>query len=68
MGEGKKEEKKDLFPNSIHTRPMQGNSEKIKLKNSRNYKKLFRYYFKPKRDNIGREIEKKILVANSVHT
>ena len=54
LGEGKKEEKKDLFPHSVHTRPMQGNSEKKKLKNSRNYKKLFRHYFKPKRDNIGR--------------
>ena len=34
----------------------------MKLKN------LFRHYFKPKRDNIGREREKKILVTNSVHT
>ena len=28
----------------------------------------FRHYFYPKRDDIGREREKKILVANSVHT
>jgi len=27
-----------------------------------------RHYFLPKRDEIGRESEKKILVPNSVHT
>ena len=36
LGEGKNEKKKNLFLNSIHTRPVQGNSEKKKLKNSRN--------------------------------
>ena len=29
LGEGKKKEKKKLFLNSVHTRPVQGNSEKI---------------------------------------
>ena len=28
LGEGKNEKKKNLFPNSVHTRPVQGNSEK----------------------------------------
>ena len=36
LGEGKNEKKKNLFLNSVHTRPVQGNSEKKKLKNSRN--------------------------------
>ena len=47
---------------------MQGNSEKKKAKKFKKLKNLFRHYFKPKRDNIGREREKKILVTNSVHT
>ena len=36
FGEAKNEKKKNLFLNSVHTRPVQGNSEKKKLKNSRN--------------------------------
>ena len=37
MGEGKNEKKKILFLNSVHTRTVQGNSEKKKkLKNWRN--------------------------------
>ena len=36
LGEGKKKGKKNLFLNSVHTGPVQGNSEKKKLKNSRN--------------------------------
>ena len=31
-------------------------------------KKYFGHYFYPKRDEIGRESEKKTLVSNSVHT
>ena len=51
--------KKNLFLNSVHTRPVQGNFEKKKLKNLRNEENPFRRYFLPKRDNIGRERERK---------
>ena len=36
LGEDKNEKKKILFLNSVHSRPVQGNSEKKKLKNTRN--------------------------------
>ena len=36
LEEGKNDKKNKLFLKSAHTRPVQGNSEKKKLKNSRN--------------------------------
>ena len=45
--------------------------KKIPKKIAKKFKKLktsFRRYFQPKRDEIGRESEKKILLTNSVHT
>ena len=45
--------------------------KKIPKKIAKKFKKLktsFRHYFLPKRDEIGRESEKKILVPNFVHT
>ena len=45
--------------------------KKIPKKIAKKFKKLktsFRQYFKPKRDEIDREREKKTLVPNSVHT
>ena len=55
----KKEKKKILLPNSVHTRPRQENSEKNSKKIEKIKKTCFRYYFLPKRDEIGREREKK---------
>ena len=55
----KKEKKKILLPNSVHTRPRQENSEKNSKKIEKIKKTCFRYYFLPKRDQIGREREKK---------
>ena len=67
MGEGKKEKKKFITEyRSYSTR-----ARKFRKKKVKKFKKLknpFRHYFLPKRDNIGREREKKILVTNSVHT
>ena len=37
-------------------------------KKSKNQKTLFRHYFQPKRGEIGRENDKKILVLKSFHT
>ena len=46
--------------------------KKIPKKIAKKFKKLkktsFRHYFQPKREEIGREREKKILVPNSVHS
>ena len=46
--------------------------KKIQKKNGKKIQKTkktsFRHYFLPKRDEIGREREKKILLPNSVHT
>ena len=46
--------------------------EKIQKKNGKKIEKIkktsFRHYFLPKRDEIGREREKKNLLPNSVHT
>ena len=56
---GREREKKILLPNSVHIRPRQENFEK----NSKNIEKIkktsFQNYFLPKRDEIGREREKK---------
>ena len=45
---------------------------KIQKKNSKKIKKIkkttFRRYFQPKRDEIGRERDKRILEPNSAHT
>ena len=59
MRQAKKEKKKILLPNSVHTRPRQENSEKNSKKIEKTKKTCFRYYFLPKRDQIGREREKK---------
>ena len=53
--------------NSVHTRPVEGNSEK-KSKKFKKLKNPFRHYFQPKWDEIGGEREKKILDSNSVNT
>ena len=37
-------------------------------KKFKKFKKSFRYYFLPKRDEMRREREKTILVPNAVHT
>ena len=42
--------------------------KKIPKKIEKKLKTSFRHYFQPKRDDIGRERVKKILVANFVHT
>ena len=42
--------------------------KKNSKKNSKNYKTSSRYYFSPKRDEIGRKSENKILLQYSVHT
>ena len=42
--------------------------KRIPKKIAKNLKSSFRHYFQPKRDEIGREREKKNLLPNSVHT
>ena len=46
---------------------MQENSEKNSKKFEK-IKKTFRHYFLPRRDEIGREGEKKILLPKAIHT
>ena len=41
FGEARKEKKKILFVNSVHTRPVQGNSKKKKAKKFKKLKKPF---------------------------
>ena len=53
------EKKKNLLPNSVHTRPKQEKSEKNSKKIEKIKKTSFRHYFLPKWDEIGREREKK---------
>ena len=62
--QAEKKKKNNLDPNFAHTRPGEENSEKDSKKIQ---KTTFRHYFQPKRDEIGYEIENKILVPNSVH-
>ena len=59
MRQAEKEKKTILVPDSVHTRPGQESSERNCRKNSENLKTAFRHYFQPKRDEIGREREKK---------
>ena len=68
MRQAKKERKKILDPNSIHTRPGLENSEKNRKRNQKIKKTPFWHQFQPKWDEVGREREKKILNLNSVHT
>ena len=65
---GREREKKILDLNSVHTRPVEGNSEKKKAKKFKELKKLFSALFQPKRDQTDGEREKKILDPNSVYT
>ena len=62
MRQAEKEKKKILLPNSVHTQLGQENSEKNSKKTEKNEKikkTSFRPYFQPKRDETGREREKK---------
>ena len=68
MVEAKKKKKKNLFLNSVHTRPVQGNYGKKSKKIQEIKKTLFAIIFNQNGDNIGRERFKKILDTNSVHT
>ena len=69
MRQAKKEKKKKKISpefRSYSTRLRK--FRKIQQKNSKLEKTSFWHYFLPKRDEIGREREKKILGPNSVHT
>ena len=61
---GREIEKKNLVPNSVHTRPRQENYDKNSKKIQKIKKPLSGLLF----SQNGREREKKILVPNSVHT
>ena len=69
MRKAEKERKKNLDPNSVHTRPGQENSEKNRIKILKNTKPLSGIIFS---QNGMRQTEKdkkeKKLVPNSVHT
>ena len=54
----KKRKKKNLVPNSVHTRPGDENSEKNRKKIQKFWKTPFQHYFLPKREEIGRKSEK----------
>jgi len=43
-------------------------ARKFRKKLQKNSKTYFHHYFSPKRDEIGRESEDKILDKNSIHT
>ena len=60
--------KKILVPNSVQTRSGQENSKKNRKKIQKMKKLLSSFIFKPKRDEVGQESEKKNLAPNSVHT
>ena len=55
----RKRKKKNLLLNSVQTRLGQENSEKNSKKIEKIKKTSFRHYFFPKRDEVGREREKK---------
>ena len=59
MRQAEIQKKKILPPNSVDSRPRQENSEKNSKKIEKIKKTSFRHYFLPKRDEIGREREKK---------
>ena len=61
------EKKKNLVPNSVHTRPGQENS-KQNSKKIQEIKKLNSGFISIKKGLREAEKEKKILVPNSVHT
>ena len=63
-----KTRKKNLFPNSIHTRSRQENSQKSSKKIQKIIKTSSRHFFQRKRDEKGQKSENKILLQNSVHT
>ena len=67
MRQARKREKK--FSPEFRSYSTRGRKfRKRQQKNSKIRKTSFRHYCQPKRDKIGREIEKKILVPNSVHS
>ena len=68
MRSDKKGRKKNLDPNSVHTRPRQENSEKNSEKIQKIQKNLFPTLFLAKTGWDRPRKEKKILVPNSVHT
>ena len=53
---------------SLEFRSYSTRARKLRKKKQINSKTSFRHYCLPKQDDIGREIEKKNLVPNSVHT
>ena len=61
-------DKRILDPNSAHTRPGGGNSEKKSQKNSKNQRTTSRHYSQPNRDETGREREKRNLDPYSAYT
>ena len=64
----KKEKRKILVPNSVHTRSGKENSKKNRKKNEKIKKPLPGIIFSQNGDVIGGESEKKILVPNFGHT
>ena len=67
MRQGEKERKKFQSRIPFILDPGKKIPKRIETK-SKNLKTSFRHYFQPKRDEISREREKKILLPNSVHT
>ena len=65
MRQAEKKKKKNSLPNFVQTRPGQENSEKNSKKIEKIKKTSFRHYFLPKRDEIGREREKKNFTSES---
>ena len=66
---GQEREKKILVPNSVHTRPVQENSEKNRKKIQKIKKPLSGIMFSQNGMRLAKkEKKKKILVPNSVHT
>ena len=68
MRQAKKEKKKILVPNSIHTRPGQENSEKNSKKIQKIIKPLSGVFFSQSGMRQAEKEKNKILVPNSVHT
>ena len=71
MRQAKKEKKKILVPNSVHTRPDKENSEKNSKKIQKIEKQLSGVIFSQngmRQDEIGGKRDKRILDPNSAHT